>query len=210
MLIGDISRLNAKRFKDKVALKDERKELIFEQVNKRSNAIIHALMKMGVKKGDRIAILLYNCVQYNELLFALPKAGFIAVTLNYRLVARELEYLINNSEANTIIFDSELEDRIDALRPRLETIKNYIVLDHMGESKTESLNYEKLIENHSTSEIPEQVNESDVAYILYTSGTTGRPKGAMLTHKNIITNLFNNLFELHLKPSDKIMNPLPL
>ena len=210
MLIGDMSRLCARRFKDKVAFKDERKELTFEQVNQRSNAIIHTLMEMGVKKGDRIAILLYNCVQYSELLLALPKAGFIAVTLNYRLVARELEYLINNSEANTLIFEPELEDRIDALRPRLETIKNYIVLDSMGESKTEALNYEKLIEDHPTSEIPAEVNESDVAYILYTSGTTGRPKGAMLTHKNIITNLFNNLFELHLKPSDKIMNPLPL
>ncbi len=210
MLIGDMVRLNARRFKDKIAFKDERKELTFDQANKRSNAIIHALLAMGVKRGDRIAIILYNCVQYSELLFALPKAGFIAVTLNYRLVARELEYLINNSEANTIIFDSELEDRIDALRPRLETIKNYIVLDHTGESKTEALNYEKLIENHSTSEIPVQVYESDVAYILYTSGTTGFPKGAMLTHKNILTNLFNLLFEIQPKLNDKVINPLPM
>jgi len=210
MLIGDIIKLNAKRFKDRIAYKDERKEITFDQVNKRSNAIIHALMDMGVKKGDRIVILLYNCVQYSELLFALPKAGMVAVTLNYRLLARELEYLINNSEANTVIFDAGLKDTIEEMRPKLEMVKNYIILDRKGDSKAEALNYEKLIESYPTSEIPVQVKESDVAYIIYTSGTTGLPKGAMLTHKNVITNLFNQLFELQPKPNDKIINPLPM
>ncbi|MFC1823182.1 long-chain-fatty-acid--CoA ligase [Thermodesulfobacteriota bacterium] len=210
MLIGDIAKFNARRFKNKLAFKDERRALTFDQVNKRSNAIIHALMDMGVRKGDRVAILLFDCVQYGELLFALPKAGFVAVTLNCRLLARELDYLVNNSEANTIIFDAELADTIEELRPTLATVKNYIVLDLKGDSKTEALNYENLIESHSASEMPLQVHETDIAFILYTSGTTGFPKGTMLTHKSLMTNLFNLSLELQPQQKDIFFNLPPL
>ncbi|MFC1869474.1 long-chain-fatty-acid--CoA ligase [Thermodesulfobacteriota bacterium] len=206
MLIGDIVRVNAKRFKDKPAFKDEEKTLTFRQTYERTNALIHALRDMGVKKGDRVALILYNCVEYSELLFALPKAGFVAVTLNYRLVVRELEYLINNSESNTVIYDVEIENTIEELRGRLENVKNYIVVDHRGQSKADALDYEKLIRNYPSTEVSVPADDSDVAYLVYSSGTTGLPKGAMLTHKNIMTNLFNQVFEVKPKEDDKILN----
>jgi acyl-CoA synthetase (AMP-forming)/AMP-acid ligase II len=210
MLIGDMIRFNARRFGDKIAYKDERKTLTFNQVNDRANAMIRALLDQRVKKGDRVAVLLYNCVEYCELLYALPKAGFVMVPLNYRLVGRELTYIIEDSEANTLIYDAELNHTVEEIRPKLQGVGNYIMVDHAGDTKAEALNYEKLIIEHASQEFSCSVEESDVAYILYTSGTTGVPKGAMLTHKNIMTNLYNLLFELQPKPTDKIFNLPPL
>ena len=210
MLIGDLVRLNARRFGSKMAFKDERTEVTFEQVNQRANAVIHALLKLGFRQGDRIATLLYNCVEYEELIYALPKAGFIMVPLNYRFVGRELRYLIENSEASGLIFDAELNDTVEAIRPHLNLVNHYIVIDHRRDSDAEALNYEEMVRNHPTSEVSAPVHEDDVAYILYTSGTTGHPKGVMLTHRNVLTNLFNVLFELHPNPKDKILNVPPL
>ncbi len=153
MLIGDLIRLNARRFGNKMAFKDERTEVTFEQVNQRANAIIHALMKMGVKKGDRIAILLYNCVEYEELIYALPKAGFIMVPLNYRLVGRELQYLLENSDATALIYDAALSDTIDDIRSQLPMVKHYIIIDHREDSKTEAHSYEEMIKDHPTGEV---------------------------------------------------------
>ncbi|MBW1802859.1 MAG: long-chain-fatty-acid--CoA ligase [Deltaproteobacteria bacterium] len=210
MVLGDILRVNAHRFRGRIAHRDERRALTFEQVNRRANALIRALMDMGLKKGDHIAVLLYNCVEYEELLFALPKAGFIIVTLNYRLIGRELEYILSDSEACALIYDAALDATVEDIRPHLELVKHYIVVDRSGGSKAEALDYEKLIQSSSDAEISVPVTESDTAFILYTSGTTGLPKGAMLTHKNLMTNLFSTMFELQIGSDDKIFNVPPL
>ncbi len=210
MLIGDIVKANARRFKGKAALKDERSTLTFEEVDQRSNAVNHALMNMGVRKGDKIAVLLYNNNEYSELLLGLPKAGFVIVPLNYRLIGRELKYMIANSEANTIIFGDDFVETIEEIRPELDLVKNYIVVDHSGKAGIQAVNYETMIQNAPTGEISGDVSESDLAFIMYTSGTTGVPKGVMLTHKNILTNLYNLVFELQPKPDDIIFNNPPL
>ena len=122
MLIGDIVRLNAKRFGSKLAYKDERRSISFEQVNRRANAFIHALMEMGLRKGDRVGVLLYNCIEYEELLYALPKAGYIMVPLNYRLVGRELQFIIENSESSALIYDAELDETVETIRSDLDRV----------------------------------------------------------------------------------------
>ncbi|MFH1490177.1 MAG: AMP-binding protein, partial [Pseudomonadota bacterium] len=210
MVIGELLKRNARRFKGRIAYKDERRALTFEEVNKRANALARALAALGLKKGDHIAVLLYNCVEYSELLLSLPKAGFVIVPINYRLVGRELEYIISNAEACVLIYDAELEDTIEGIRPNIRSVKHHIVVDQAGDSKSDALNYENLIRTSSAEEMPLAVTESDTAFILYTSGTTGVPKGAMLTHKNVMTNLFNIFFELQISPKDKIFNAPPL
>jgi acyl-CoA synthetase (AMP-forming)/AMP-acid ligase II len=207
MLIGDLMRLNARRFKNKIAFKDEVNRFTFDEVNKRANAIVNALINMGVKKADRVGILLYNCIEYGELLFGLPKAGFIAVPLNYRLVGKELSYIINDSGMNTLIFGEDFVDLVNEIRSGLETVKNFIAL---GKNGTDALKYNALIQSSSTTEPYSTVSESDTAYIIYTSGTTGHPKGAMLTHKNIITNLTNLAMELQLHGDEMLLNIPPL
>ena len=207
MLIGDVMRFNAKRFRDKIAFEDERRNLTFEQAGMRANALAHTLFSMGLKTGDKIALLLYNCSEYAELLFALPKAGFITVPLNYRLAARELEYIVNDAEANTLIFGEEFTETVEVMRPAIERVRTFIVL---GRKETDAHEYEALLQSGSADEIPVTIDEKDVAYILYTSGTTGHPKGVMLTHKNIVTNIINHSFEVQPQVNDVVFNLPPL
>lgn len=210
MVIGDLARLNAARYKNRIAFKDERREIGFDLANRRMNAFIRSLLDRGLKKGDRIAVLLHNCTEYCELLYSLPKGGFIIVPMNYRLVGRELKYILDNSEANTLIYEKAFADTVNEIKPDLETVRHYILIDHAGHSQSEDLSYEEMIKNHSAEEISVNVSESDVAFILYTSGTTGFPKGAMLTHRNIFTNLFNAAFVRGVKTHDTLFNVPPL
>jgi acyl-CoA synthetase (AMP-forming)/AMP-acid ligase II len=207
MLIGDIVRFNAVRFRDKVAFEDEKRKLTFEQIDKRANSLANALFSIGVQKGHRIAVLLYNCAEYNELLLALPKGGFVMVPLNYRLVGRELVYIINNSEANTLIFGEEFKETVEAIRPDINLVRNFIVL---GRKESDAQEYETLIHSSPATEISTNIDDTDTAYILYTSGTTGRPKGVMLTHKNIFTNIINFSMEFRPQANAVVFNSPPL
>ena len=210
MVIGDLGRLNAVRYGSKTAFKDERREISFDLANRRMNAFVRSLYGRGLEKGDRIAILLYNCAEYGELLYGLPKGGFVIVPMNYKLVGRELTYILNNAEAKAIIYEKEFAHTIDEIKKELETVEHYILIDHLEKSKSEELFYEKMIEKHSTEELNIQASESDLAFILYTSGTTGFPKGAMLTHRNILTNLMNASLVRGIKSRDKLFNIPPL
>jgi long-chain acyl-CoA synthetase len=202
-----VMRFNALRFRDKVAFEDEKRQLTFEQTDKRANALANVLRSMGVQRGDRIAVLLYNCAEYAELLFALPKAGFVAVPLNYRLAPRELRYIIEDSEASTLIFGDEFTETVELIRSQIRLVEQFIVL---GRKDCDAHEYEALIQGASATEEPASVSETDVAYILYTSGTTGHPKGVMLTHKNIVTNIINHALELQPQSHDVVFNLPPL
>ncbi len=206
MLISDLMTFSALRFKDKTAFEDEFRKLTFVEADKRAKALGTALHGMGVRKGDRVALLLYNCCEFAELLLGLPKSGFVVVPLNYRLAGKELEYIIHNSDANTLIFGEEFTETVEAIRPSIP-VKNFIVL---GRRQTDAHEYEKLILNAPSREVSADIDEKDIAYIIYTSGTTGYPKGAMLTHKNVIANLINHSLEVQPQAHNVIFNLPPL
>jgi long-chain acyl-CoA synthetase len=180
--LKDLLNRNAKTYPDKTAFIFEDKRYTFKEVNQRTNSLINALASMGVKKGDRVGLLAYNCSQYFEV-FNVAKAGMICVPLNYRSVARELVYLINNSEANTLILEKEFVDTILPIRHELTGVKNFICLDAAVESMA---SYEQLISSFPPDEPADEVETDDPCTLFYTSGTTGRPKGALHTHKSIL------------------------
>jgi long-chain acyl-CoA synthetase len=173
---------NAKEYPDKTALVFEDKRYTFKQVNQRINSLINALASMGVKKGDRVALLAYNCSQYFEV-FSVIKAGMVCVPLNYRSVARELVYLINNSEANTLILEKEFVNTILPIRNEIPGVNNFICLDAAVENMA---SYEQLLSSFPPDEPTEDVKTDDPSILFYTSGTTGRPKGAVHTHKSLL------------------------
>lgn len=176
---------NAQTYSDKTAFIFENKRYTFKQFNQRVNSLINALTSMGVRKGDRVAILAYNCPQYFEV-FNIGKAGMICVTLNYRSVGRELVYLINNSEANTLILEKEFVNTILSIRHELGGVKNFICLDAAVEHMA---SYEQLISSFPPDEPVEEVGEDDPVCIIYTSGTAGRPKGAIHTNKSMLAEI---------------------
>jgi long-chain acyl-CoA synthetase len=199
----DILTANALLYSDKTSFIFKDQKYTFKQTNDRVNSMINALSNMGVKKGDHVGILAYNCPQYFEA-FALSKAGLVCVPLNFRSVAREFVYLINNSEINTLIIAKEFIDIINSIRNEILGVKNFISMN----SEVEGMkNYEDLIKQFAPVEPDVPVSPDDDAAIYYTSGTTGRPKGAVHTHKSLLAEI--NLPNRDLSSEDAALCVMP-
>ena len=181
--------------------------ITFTQYNSRVNSLIHALNAMGVRKGDVIGILSWNCLDYVDIFGVAMKGGFIASPYNARLGANELEYLIKYSEANTLFVGPELFETADPLRSRVSNIKNYISLQGKAEGM---VSHNELLTTYSKEEPDVRVEEDDPLIIFYTSGTTGVPRGALYTHRRKLedTRLFN--LQLTIEPGNREILAIPL
>ena len=114
--IGEVLRINAKYYPDKRAVVDAHKEFTWKEVNERANCLANALMDLGCRKADRVALLGYNSSEYVESLFACAKAGLIFVPLNFRLSQPEIEYILNDSTPTTLLFGEDFSDMATSLR----------------------------------------------------------------------------------------------
>lgn len=159
--------------------------LTYGQVEERVNRLARALAGMGVKRGHRVGILQINCFQYVEILYAIAKIGAIFVSLNFRLRGQEISYIMNNAGAKVLILGDRYADLIQSIRGQLPWVENYLCI---GQPAANMKGYETLLSSHSPAPFPSTlVSEDETACIMYTSGTTGLPKGAMLTHGNILS-----------------------
>jgi len=179
----------------------------FAQFNARVNRLIHALHSMGVKEGDGIGILSWNCLDYADVYGAAMKGGFIISPLSHRLQASELEYLINYSEINTLFVGREFLEMVSQLRSRFPKVKNCISLEISGPGM---ISYHDLLLAHSEEEPDVQVKEEDPFLIFYTSGTTGTPRGALYTEGRNIENTRTKALQLGVETGDKHIMILPL
>jgi acyl-CoA synthetase (AMP-forming)/AMP-acid ligase II len=182
LLLGEIVARNARKFPTREAVIYGDTRLTYREFNARINRLAHALMDMGVKKGERVAILLFNCNQYLEAYFALAKMGAIAVPLNFRLHPEEVKYIINNSDAVALILGEAFVGAIRGIRKDLPQVRQYI---SVTEKPVEGmLHFESLLQKYPDDEPLVLMEDDDPVFIMYTAGTTGRPKGAVITHKN--------------------------
>jgi acyl-CoA synthetase (AMP-forming)/AMP-acid ligase II len=184
-----------------------KERITFAQYNGRVNRLIRALHSMGVKKGDGIGIFSWNCLEYTDVYGAAMKGGFIISPLNPRLQAREFEYLINYSGVKTLFVGRELTEMVNQLRTRFPNVKNYISLET---SAPGMIFHPDLISAHSEEEPDVKVKEEDPFLILYTSGTTGEPRGALYTEGRNIENTRTKGIELGIEAGDKHIMVLPL
>ena len=184
-----------------------KERITFAQFNGRVNRLIHALHSMGVKKGEGIGVVSWNCLEYADVYGAAMKAGFLISPINPRLQASELDYLINYSEINTLFVGRELIETVSQLRQRFPKVKNYISLET---SAPGMISYQDMLLAHSKEEPDVQVREEDRFLILYTSGTTGVARGALYTQGRIIENTKTRAMELGLEVADKHIMILPL
>lgn len=172
---------------DKTCVVQDDLQLTFGQMEERANRLAWALTAMGVKPGDRVAILQTNCYQFCEMLYAVGKTGGIFVNLNFRLRGEEVSYILNNSNPSVLIVGDRYADLIQDIRPHLPSIAHFVVF---GQPRSDIVAYESLLSQQSPDPFPcHSVQEDDTACLIYTSGTTGYPKGAMITHANITTPL---------------------
>ena len=144
----------------------------YQVFNERVNRLANALLKNGVHKGDKAATLLNNCIEFAEISFALSKIGALSVPLNFRLKEDEIGYVIENSDSTFLFFGPEFETSLERIRPRLSRVGRAIRVGGSPE-------YEDLLQSSSPEEPAVEVMEEDEHSIMYTSGTTGFPKGAV-------------------------------
>ncbi len=208
MILGEILLRNATYNPDRLAVvcKSTNTSCTYSELNARVNRLVHALTNAGVRKGDRIAVLQHNCLQYIETFFAAMKTGAVIVPLDYRLVTRELAYLLNNSEANTLIIGANYLNLASSVRSELSTVKNFFCIGQGAECMQ---SYDELVSLYPSTEPDIHVDESDLAMLLYTSGTTGSPKGVMMTHRNLAAATMNLMEPFQIRPDDITLHTSP-
>jgi len=178
----------------------------YQELDSRVNRLVNALLALGVGKGDRIAIMADNCVEHADVYWAAAKSGTMLAPLNCGLPVEGLRYILENSEASTLVVGQNYLNVIEPVRHGLEHLVNLIVI---GPPEGDYKGYDELVSACSAEDPYLPVDEGDVVDLAYTSGTTGLPKGAMLTHRNMVTNAANAMILFGMMPGDVFYYPGP-
>lgn len=180
--VADAVAAHARLTPNKLGTRDSRRALSFRLWHERATRLANGLLSLGLSKGDKVALLAYNCVEWMEIYVALARVGLVAVPINFRLTSKEIAYIAEHSEARAFIVRDELVDLVETIRGDLAIAANNYV--RLGEGSVPGwISYEHLIETASPAEPSVQVLPSDAFALMYTSGTTGRPKGVIRSHE---------------------------
>ena len=211
MTVGTVLKMNARNYPERLGCQDKSKSFTFRKWNERSCRLANALTGMGAGYGERVAVLAYNRVEWMEIYAACAKGGQITVPVMFRLTPAEIEYIVNHSGSKAIIVEDRLVEKVDAVREKLPTIPegNFIYLGG-GKAPAGYVGYEEVIRQGSPSEPPVMVDAADPWVIMYTSGTTGRPKGVVRTHESYVAQYVLSNINIGVLPTDKTMMVMPM
>jgi len=210
LYVGDILRVNATKFPDKMAVKDAERTLTFKQCNERSCRLANGFTKLGLSKGDKVTIISQNRVEWMEIYGATAKTGVIAVPINWRLVGREIAYIVNNSDAKAFIVHEAFVPEVNKIKGDIPAVKSLIFLGSKENMPDGWVHYEDIVEGGSTDEPNVPIDGEDIWIQLYTSGTTGKPKGVLRSHRSYVSFFLINKvdFGFHLDDIGMIVMPL--
>jgi acyl-CoA synthetase (AMP-forming)/AMP-acid ligase II len=182
LTVAEVIAAQARLQPGKIGARDSRRSLTYVQWDERASRLANALSGLGLTQGDRVALLAYNCVEWMEFYVALARAGLTAVPINFRLVAPEIEYIVTHCEARAFIVQDDLIERVLPIRDRLGIASEAFI--HFGKESAPSgwQSYENLISRSLPAAPAIVVGPEDTLALMYTSGTTGRPKGAIRNH----------------------------
>ncbi len=209
MNLGNYLSINAEKYPRKTAIIVDEESRTYEELNSRANRLAKGLLESGLRKGDLVAILSVNSVPWVEALYALFKIGAIAVPINYRLLHHEMMKELQRNDVTALFFTADYLDVAKAYRNAKAQETPLILLE--GSAREGILSLESLISELSDHEPCVEVNRADMAVIMSTGGTTGFPKGAMLTHEMFAWIAMNYMIEYETPRTDHIMlHPFPL
>ena len=194
MNIGYLLHNSASKYPESTAVISDEGRWTYKTLNERTNRLAAAMLNAGLAKGDRIAILLYNSSYFVEAYFAAVKVGLVVTPVNFRFSGREIEYVLNDAQPHLLIYGPEFEKTLRTVRDELVSVRHFV-----SPQNTETplvVNYEDFLAGGQIdiAAAASQVSENDPCQLMYTSGTTGKPKGAILTHRNVLWNFFNTLW----------------
>ncbi|WP_455662689.1 class I adenylate-forming enzyme family protein [Pradoshia sp.] len=193
LLVGELLKRATHRSSTMDAFKYKEETLTFQELDQRASQLAAWLMSNQLKQEDKVGFLMKNSLAIVEVFFGTALSGHAGVPINFRLGAMELEYILNDSDCAVVYIDEEYADVIWGMKERLPKVRKVIVNGEVPEHM-DFLAYSDLFEQEILYD-PPSIHDDDPAMIVYTSGTTGRPKGAVLTHKNLCVNGFNMMWE---------------
>ena len=208
----EFARRARKLYPDRVAAIDGGSRWTYAQFLDRCDRWSAVLQKLGIGAGDRVAYLSPNTHAQLESFYAVPQIGAVLVPLNYRLTADDFVYLINHSGSRMVCADRDYLGRIDSIRQQLPKVEHFVALSCSAGCQPNSawLNYEAMLEASATKFARSEIHETDLLTINYTSGTTSRPKGVMITHRNAWINSVGTLLYVPMTCADRYLWTLPM
>jgi len=206
--IGKLFTKSAESFPERLAICYGDREWTYAEANKRINQLANGFRGLGLERGNHVAILQFNSPHIIDTIFACFKAGLCAVPINFRLHPAEYSYIIDHSDSLAVVFGEDFRDDLYSKRGKMPKVKHYICLSNpLGNM----LDYEELTRDSSPEFDDVDVHRDELAWLFYTSGTTGRPKGAMLTHGVLLAMTMNFYADISpLDSDDAILHAAPL
>jgi fatty-acyl-CoA synthase len=210
----EFARRTRKLYPDREGVVDGDLRLTYEQFFTRCDRWSTALQALGVRQGDRVAYIAPNTHAQLESFYAVPQIGAVLVPLNYRLTAADFVYLINHSGSKIVCVHSDYLEAIDGIRSQLPHTKAFVALEDISQNDPAGqqgwLSYEELLSTATTDFNRPDIQETDLLTINYTSGTTSKPKGVMITHRNAYINVVGTLIHHPVSLADRYLWTLPM
>jgi fatty-acyl-CoA synthase len=203
----EFARRARRLYADREAVVDEGLRLSYGQFFERCDRWSSALQELGVRQGDRVAYIAPNTHAHLEAYYSVPQIGAVLVPINYRLVPEEFEYIINHCGAKVVCAHRDYIAAVQGICGRLSTVEHFVALEGSAEGW---IDYEMTLAAASPDFEKVEIAEGDLLTINYTSGTTARPKGVMITHRNAYVNIMGTLAHHHLSPADRYLWTLPM
>lgn len=212
MLVTEFLRRGVKLYANRTAVVCGEKRFSYAQFAERVNRLGNSLRTIGIRRSDRVAFLSFNCHRLLEAYYGVTQIGAILVPLNIRLKPQELAYVLNDAGAKALFVDKDLLELIRPIVGQLATVRRFVLL--LDGDEPEGIDwpsYDDLLGAASPDScVDTGLGEDDVAEIFYTSGTTGKPKGVMLTHRNLYANALSYLIAMRIDDSDVLLHSIPL
>ncbi|WP_316201973.1 MULTISPECIES: AMP-binding protein [unclassified Bradyrhizobium] len=209
--IGDLLKRAARRFPERVAITDGARQVTFTELERDANRFANHLVAKGLKPGEKISTVCNNSIEFVKALFGIHRAGLVWVPINTMLGPADMDYILGHAEVRFALIDDNLfaqPERRAALEQRGVEL---VAVDLTGTARTAGLaSFTDLIQGHSDVEPEIEINDRDLAMIIYTSGTTSRPKGAMHCHLAVVMAVMSNCIEMQLSRDDGITGQFPL
>jgi fatty-acyl-CoA synthase len=181
--------------------------LTYAEFGQRCDRWSSALQRLGIGKGDRVAYIAPNTHAQLESFYAVPQVGAVLVPINYRLTADDFAYIIGHSGARVVCAHADYLEAVDSIREQIPGVERFVALEGARDGW---MSYEELLASASEDFTRPEIAESDLLTLNYTSGTTARPKGVMITHRNAYMNVVGTLIHLHMTPADRYLWTLPM
>ena len=203
----EFARRSRALYPQREAVVDGARRLTYEAFFQRCDRWASRLQQFGVRPGDRVAYIAPNISGLLEAFYAVPQIGAVLVPINYRLTAGDFEYIVNHSGARVVCAAAEHLAALDGIRASLPNVRQFVALDGAREGW---LDYDDLVEQSTGQYERPEIAEGDLLTINYTSGTTARPKGVMMTHRNAYMNVLGTLAHVHMTAAERYLWTLPM